>query len=342
VLNLKKKSGKYQLEDFEILAGEIFSVKTKDEFETLAFKIFLLQYHTNQIYREYVDLLQIKPFEVHEIEAIPFLPVGFFKDQQIISGKFNYQTVFLSSATTGSIQSKHYVVDPDLYMISFTKTFRLFYGNPADYCILALLPGYMERKGSSLIFMVNELMKQSGHSENGFFLYNFEELFQRILELKKAKQKYILIGVSYALLDFAMKFPINLSDGIIIETGGMKGKRKELVKQELHEILKSSFEVKEVNAEYGMTELLSQAYSKGGGIYTAPPWMKVLIRDVYDPFLYIEKGHSGGINIIDLANLYSCSFIETSDLGKINQKGEFEILGRFDNSDIRGCNLLVS
>jgi phenylacetate-coenzyme A ligase PaaK-like adenylate-forming protein len=270
------------------------------------------------------------------------MPVEFFKKNMILSGNRPYETIFYSSGTSGSTSGKHYVSDIELYIKCFTESFSHFYGQPSDYSILALLPGYLERKGSSLVFMVNELMKLSGNQHNGFYLRDFKQLHQKIDNLNQQGQKFLLIGVSYALLDFAREFPIDAGNGIIMETGGMKGTRKELVKEEIHSILKNAFNVDAIHSEYGMTELLSQAYSRGEGIFTPPPWMKILIRDVYDPFHYLPDGVSGGINIIDLANLYSCAFIETQDLGKTYQNGQFEILGRFDNSDIRGCNLMVS
>lgn len=321
---------------------EIFTNKTFPEFEDSAICVFRFQYSSNLVYRQYVDLLGIKPDEIHSIRQIPFMPVEFFKEKIILSGNRTYETVFYSSGTSGLVSGKHYVADIELYKKSFKSSFLHFYGQPSDYSILALLPGYLEREGSSLVFMVNELMKLSGHPYNGFFLRDFEQLAKRIESLNNQEQKFILIGVTYGLLDFAHEFPIDGGKGIIMETGGMKGTRKELVKEEIHHILKKSFGVDTIHSEYGMTELLSQAYSKGKGIFTPPPWMKILIRDVHDPFQFLPDGVSGGINIIDLANIYSCAFIETQDLGKTYPNGQFEILGRFDNSDIRGCNLMVS
>jgi phenylacetate-coenzyme A ligase PaaK-like adenylate-forming protein len=324
------------------LKSTIFSISDKQEFDSLACRIFKFQYNTNKVYKGYVDLLNKNPHHITKINDIPFIPISFYKNNMIISGELNHQLVFNSSGTTGANPSKHFVVDVALYKKSFINAFTLFYGNPLDYCFLALLPGYIERQGSSLIYMVNELMKISGHPDNGFFLNEFDLLKEIIKRLKQNSQKYILIGVTYVLLDFAEVCSIDLSDGIVMETGGMKGTRKEMVKTEVHQILKERFNVEQIHSEYGMTELLTQAYSKGDGLYTCPPWMKVMIRDVYDPFGYVAEGNSGGINIIDLANIYSCSFIETKDLGRKNKSGEFEILGRFDDSDIRGCNLLIT
>jgi phenylacetate-coenzyme A ligase PaaK-like adenylate-forming protein len=337
----KNKFGIFKKE-FDYIGSKIFSISSEDEFEELACRIFRLQYKTIEVYRNYVDLLKIDHLVPKKIVDIPFLPISFFKDNQVITKGQHPKITFYSSGTTGMIPGKHYVADIELYKKSFTQAFELFYGNPSDYCILALLPGYLERKGSSLIYMVNELMKLSNHHANGFFLNEFDQLQKAITIVKKNGQKFILIGVTYALLDFANEYQIDLSGGIVMETGGMKGTRKEMIKAEVHDILKARFNLDTVHSEYGMTELLSQAYSRGDGLYNCPPWMKLVIRDVYDPFNYLPNGFSGGINIIDLANIHSCSFIETKDLGRKNENGQFEILGRFDDSDIRGCNLLVS
>lgn len=324
------------------LINNIFKINSQLEFENLSLEVFQFQYKNNNIYKDYVDFLGVDSKKIKKIYDIPFLPISFFKNLKITSTHAQEEIVFYSSGTTGSTQSKHFVLSKNLYHQSFTNTFEKFYGPPSDYCFLALLPGYLEREGSSLIYMVNDLMKQSKSHDSGFYLNNYEQLANKINSLKVSKQKFILIGVTYALLDFANLYPIDLRGGIVMETGGMKGKRKELLKEEVHEILKEKFNLKQIHSEYGMTELLTQAYSQGNAKFTTPNWMKVLIRDTYDPFSYLPKGKSGGINIIDLANLYSCSFIETKDLGRLNQNGQFEIIGRFDNSDIRGCNLLVS
>jgi len=321
--------------------SNLFSISSQEKFESLAIRIFKLQYDNNITYREYVDLLKIKPKDIKKLEDIPFMPISFFKNKKIISKDLKHQVIFYSSGTTGSVHSKHYVADRNIYKNSFMKSFEYFYGNVQDYCFLALLPGYLERKGSSLVYMVNEMIKVSGLPDNGFYLNEFELLKKKIQELKLKRQKYILIGVTYALLDFSAACSMELSDGIVMETGGMKGTRKEMIKTEVHQILKDRFKINQVHSEYGMTELLSQAYSNGDGLYTCPPWMKIKIRDIYDPFSYANDGISGGINVIDLANIYSCSFIETQDLGKIHMNGQFEISGRFDQSEIRGCNLLV-
>lgn len=282
---------------------------------------------------------------MQELQQIPFIPIEFFKSQQLITGNDPVQEMFTSSGTTGMVQSRHYVTDVSLYEESYRQAFEIFYGNIQDYCILALLPSYLERDGSSLIYMANDLIQQSTHPESGFYLHNYEELLVKLQQLENKKQKTILLGVTYSLLDIAELFVKGnykkLQHVTIMETGGMKGKRKEMIREELHHILCSSFGVPFIHSEYGMTELLSQAYSKGEGKFSCPPWMRILIRDANDPFTFVSSGKTGGINIIDLANMNSCAFIASQDLGKIHTDGTFEILGRFDASDIRGCNLLV-
>ena len=320
----------------------IFNIKSQTEFETLCFQAFDFQYSNNPVYRKYVDLCNIDTQNIKTLQDIPFLPIEFFKNHRIISSNKKEQIVFLSSGTTGSIQSKHYVVDLDIYRQSFLKGFELFYGNIRDFVVLALLPSYLERKGSSLIFMVEELIRQTQSKHSGFYLYNHDELLEKLDFLQSLNKKILLIGVSYALLDLPPLKRKAFKNILIMETGGMKGRRKEMTKKELHTALCEKFGLNEIHSEYGMTELLSQAYSKGGGIFKSPPWMKILIRDTYDPFTYLPIGRSGGINVIDLANIYSCPFIETKDIGKLQSDNSFEVLGRFDNSDIRGCNLLVN
>ncbi len=319
----------------------IFNINSEKAFEKTAIEVFNYQYNNNLVYQQFCNYLKIKPESITKIEEIPFLPVEFFKTHAIKTTEFTAQAVFLSSGTTGANQSKHLVKDLNIYETSFNQCFEQFYGNIEDYCVLALLPSYMEREGSSLIYMVDVLIKKSKHPESGFFLKNEQILIEKLQFLTKNKQKTILFGVSFALLDLAENYQIDLSDIIIMETGGMKGRREELTREELHSIYKQSFNVDFVHSEYGMTELLSQAYSKGNGVFNCPAWMKILIRDINDPFNIIENNKTGGINVIDLANIDSCSFIATQDLGKIGANG-FEVLGRFDNSDLRGCNLLVS
>ena len=275
------------------------------------------------------------------LEEIPFLPISFFKTHSIVTGNKESQQIFASSGTTGMDCSQHSVVDIALYKESFTRGFTYFFGAVKDYTILALLPSYLEQKNSSLVYMITDLIKQSGKAESGFYLNNYEELAKKLVKLDQKGEKILLIGVTYALLDLITLRKFQLKNTIIMETGGMKGRRKEMIKHELHTHLSEGFGVSKIYSEYGMTELLSQAYSLGGELFQTPPWMKVLIREVEDPFTLLPRGKSGGINVIDLANINSCSFIATQDLGKVHSNGQFEVLGRFDHSDIRGCNLML-
>jgi len=313
----------------------------KDNFEENALVLF--QYQAKEVftYKTYLQQLKSDLKSITSIEKIPFLPIEFYKSQKIIVENKIPEIVFASSATTGSVQSRHYVADLSLYRESFLQAFQLFYGDITDYCVLALLPSYLERDGSSLVFMVNELIQKSNNKNSGFYLHNKEELAQKIIFLEQQNQKILLIGVTYALLELAEIQAFSLKNTTIMETGGMKGKRQEMVREELHQFLCERFGVNKIHSEYGMTEMLSQAYSKGNGIFDCPPWMRVLIRDVNDPFSFLTNEKTGGINVIDLANVNSCAFIATQDLGKIHSDNSFEVLGRFDNSDIRGCNLLV-
>ncbi len=323
-----------------MLEKEIFNITTSEDFERLALEIFRFQYENVSVYRTFCNLLNTKVSEVKTIENIPFLPIHFFKKNKIIKDNLSEQIVFTSSGTTGSITSKHYVSDLKLYEKSFLKAFEKQYGNPSDFTILALLPSYLERDGSSLIYMVESLIEKSENPNSGFYLYEMDTLIEKLNFLEEKGQKTILIGVSYALLDLIEKKRFQLKNTIVMETGGMKGRRKEMIKEELHQILKDGFGVKKIHSEYGMTELLSQAYSIGDGLFSCPPWMKILTRDTEDALSYtFEK--TGGINVIDLANIYSCSFLATQDLGKTFADGTFKVLGRFDSSDIRGCNLMV-
>jgi hypothetical protein len=269
------------------------------------------------------------------------MPIQFFKEFQVKTTDFEPEKVFLSSGTTGSIQSKHLVKDLNWYDWSFREAFDYFYGPIEDYVVLALLPSYLERDGSSLIYMADDFIKRSKHKESGFYLNNRKELVENLNELEKSGKKTLLLGVSFALLDLVEEHPFSLKHTIVMETGGMKGRRKEMIRKELHQVLASGFGVEHIHSEYGMTELLSQAYSKGKGIFQCPPWMKIKIRDTEDALTLLPTGKSGGINIIDLANRYSCSFLATQDLGRCIDEINFEVLGRFDNSDIRGCNLLI-
>lgn len=319
----------------------IFSISSPQEFEKISLEVFKYQYHANKIYRQFCQYLNILPERVEKIENIPFLPIEFFKTKKIISGKAKPVITFTSSGTTGQNTSKHHVCDISLYVKSFRNGFTYFYGPPEDLVILALLPSYLEREGSSLIYMVNDLIKKSKQPESGFYLNDLNALEEMLVSLENSGKKVLLIGVSFALLDLIATNKFHLKNTIVMETGGMKGRRREMIREELHAELKKGFGVDAIHSEYGMTELLSQAYSLGNGIFQCPPWMKILIRDPEDALTNLASGKTGGINVIDLANINSCSFIATQDLGKIPANDFVEILGRFDNSDIRGCNLLV-
>ena len=315
---------------------------TNDDFEKIALETFAYQSKRIPVYRDYIKKLGINSSKVKSIKEIPFLPISFFKTHEVFNPKKEKKIIFTSSGTTGQTNSKHFVNDINIYEQSFKIAFSNFFGNIEDYCVLALLPSYLEREGSSLIYMSEQLIDDSKNSLSGFYLHNLKELSSILMQLEEQNQKTILIGVSYALLDLIEYQQFELKNTIVIETGGMKGQRKDMIKEEFYSILKKGFGLSQIHSEYGMTELLSQAYSSDNGNYKTPAWMKVLIRDVNDPFCFLEKGKSGGINIIDLANIDSCSFIATQDLGKLNQDSSFSILGRFDNSDIRGCNLMVN
>lgn len=321
--------------------NSIFSISSEQEFEKIALELFQKHYHENTVYKKFCGLLKIKEQSVKSLVDIPFLPIEFFKTHNVKRGSFSPEITFLSSGTTGQSQSRHHVKDLSLYVESFTKTFEQFYGSIEDYVILGLLPSYLERKGSSLIYMVNHFIKTSPFSESGFYLDELNQLSTTLKQLDKSGKNTLLIGVSFALLELIEKEQFQLKNTIVMETGGMKGRRKEMIRKELHDKLSKGFGVNDIHSEYGMTELLSQAYSKGQSQFECPSHMKIMIRDTEDPFTYLDYGKTGGINVIDLANIHSCPFIATQDLGKqINSKA-FEILGRFDQSDIRGCNLLV-
>jgi len=319
----------------------VFNNTNDENFEQLALEVFRFQAKNNAVYKQFIELLHIKIDKVNCLNDIPFLPIQFFKTHKIISDNNPVQQTFYSSGTTGMELSKHLVTDLAIYKQSFRKGFNHFYGNIENYTVLALLPNYLERKGSSLVYMVADLIKKSNKKDSGFYLNNLEELSIKLTELDKKGEKTLLIGVSFALLDLIESHQFKLKNTIIMETGGMKGRRKEIVREELHHILKKGFGVEKIHSEYGMTELLSQAYSKGNGLFKTPPWMKIIIRDTEDALTIFPHNKAGGINIIDLANINSCSFIATQDLGKTFDNDTFEIIGRFDNSDIRGCNLMV-
>lgn len=310
-------------------------------FSSLALDTFRRQARDNEVYNRYLHLLGTEPDTVTDLERIPFMPVEFFRDHRVVTGPGREVRVFESSGTTGSIPGRHFLLNEEIYLESLLSGFRLFFGNPGEWCILALLPSYIERPNASLVFMMDHLIRASGHPHSGFYLDNRRELAERLVTLEKSGQKTMLVGVTFALLDQAEQFPMPLKHTLVVETGGMKGRREELTREELHAVLKSAFHLDAVCSEYGMTELLSQAWSKGNGIYRTPPWMRILIRDPYNPFRHLADGKTGGIDVIDLANQYSCSFIQTQDLGRRDGNGSFEVLGRFDNAELRGCNLMI-
>ena len=325
------------------LVQKVFAANAEN-FNSIALEIFNFQFHHNRVYNEYCRLLKIVPGDITNIAHIPFLPIHFFKTHSVVSTSFEPAAIFESSGTTQNINSKHRVKDLTLYENSFTRTFDLFYGVPGDWCIIGLLPSYLERQHSSLVVMVDKLVQLSHHPCSGFYLNEFDKLQAVLMEQEKRKQKTLLIGVTFALLDFAELFPMKLGHTIIMETGGMKGRRKEMTRQQVHENLRKAFQQENIHSEYGMTELLSQAYSSGNGIFKTAPWMKVLLREEDDPFAVYDKADksiNGAINIIDLANIYSCSFIATEDAGKLYPDGSFEVMGRLDNTDVRGCSLMA-
>ncbi len=324
-----------------LTSDSIFSITNDSGFETAALLVFNHQYRHNQIYQSFCNHLRVRPQQVRTLKDIPYLPISFFKTKKVVSTTQLPQTIFTSSGTTGTLTSKHYVSDLTLYEKSYLRAFEIFYGNIKDYCILALLPSYLEREGSSLIYMANDLIQKSGNKKSGFYLNDLDKLIFTLKGLEASNTPTILLGVSFALLDLAENHTLKLDNTIVMETGGMKGRRKEIIRTELHKLLKKGLGVSEIHSEYGMTELLSQAYSLGNGRFHCPPWMRVSTRDTEDPLTPQEFGKTGGINIIDLANYNSCSFIATQDLGKSYADGSFEILGRFDNAEIRGCNLMV-
>jgi len=346
--------------DLSQYTHKIFS-PTISDFDSLALEIFRFQYSKNPVYHDYVNVLRVNDATVQNITQIPFLPISFFKSHSVQTTSFEPEIIFESSGTTGGINSRHMIKEADLYRKSFISGFGLAYGPVKDWCIIGLLPSYLERRHSSLVYMVDELIKQTNHPQSGFYLNEYEKLYATLQQLEKTGQKTLLIGVTFALLDFAEKYSLSLKHTIVMETGGMKGRREEMIREEVHAILKKSFSLAEIHSEYGMTELLSQAYSKGKGSFCCPPWMKILVRDDEDP-LAVQSGvqrtepgagstlstqysrlpvQTGAINIIDLANIYSCSFIATDDAGRLYNDGSFEVVGRIDNSDIRGCSLMV-
>lgn len=320
----------------------IFSIRSEEKFLALALETFRFQSGNNPVYSGFLDLLGVNPEQVREISQIPFLPIEFFRTHRVISSSSDPAIVFESSGTSGQQNSRHCVVSEELYRESFTRAFTAAYGKPEERCILALLPSYLERGNASLVYMMDHLIRMSNHAQSGFYLDDLEGLSTVLEQRNNDGHPTLLMGVSFALLDLAAAFTLPLSENIIVmETGGMKGRRREMIREELHTTLKKAFSMKTIHSEYGMTELLSQAYSKGDGRFTCPPWMKVWTRDPYDPLTLMPPGRSGGINIIDLANTWSCSFIATGDTGRVFSDGSFEITGRFDQAEVRGCNLMV-
>jgi len=323
------------------MQNAVFNIQNQSDFKTCALQVFRHQFKNNAIYRSFCDLLYIHSSDVKEVEEIPFLPIQFFKSHAVLSSTQAVKETFTSSGTTGSSVSKHMVTDLSWYTKSYTKSFEYFYGPIEEYTVLGLLPNYLERDGSSLIYMVDDFIKKSNKPASGFYLNNLTELSKTLIALDKKGEKVLLIGVTFALLDLIERQQFKLQNTIIMETGGMKGRRKEIIRNELHEILCAGFGVSKIHSEYGMTELLSQGYSSGDGVFDCPPWMKILARDTEDALTMVGTNKTGGLNVIDLANYNSCSFIATQDLGKVDNNGRFEVLGRFDHSDIRGCNLMV-
>ena len=320
---------------------QILSTVNEGNFTNIALDVFRRQSVQNKLYAEFINHLGVDPFRVESLSEIPFLPISFFKTHVIRTGDWQPQVTYTSSGTTGMVTSRHDVQDEKFYLAHATNIFTRFFGPVSHYHFLALLPSYLEREGSSLIAMANHFIQQSGSPHSGFYLNNYDDLAAKISLLRHSGKKVFLLGVSFALLDLAEKYAPDLSTCIVMETGGMKGRRAELTREEMHTFLKQKFNVTEIHSEYGMTELLSQAYSFGNGVFECPDTLKIQIRDINDPLSRKENGKTGGINVIDLANFHSCAFIETQDLGRVHQNGSFEILGRIDNSDARGCNLLV-
>lgn len=322
------------------LHQRIFSVNTTT-FDELSLEIFRFQYDQNTLYRTFINTLGKRLEDIVKVDDIPFLPIEFFKTENVKTGEWNTETVFESSGTSQQVTSKHQVFNEEFYLRNSLNAFQAIYGGISDFAILALLPSYLERGNSGLISMVNHFIDKTDTADSGFFLNEFDELSAMLLSLKERGQKTILWGVTFALLDFAAEFQVNFPELIIMETGGMKGRREEMIRSDVHDVLKKAFHVKNIHSEYGMTELFSQGYSFGEGVFKPAHTMKVLVRDLNDPLDYPYHGKTGGLNIIDLANVNTCSFIETKDMGIVNKDGSFEVKGRIDNAEIRGCNLMV-
>lgn len=318
-----------------------FAITGEQDFNALALDLFHLHAERNPVYRGFLSALGRDPASVWLVEDIPFLPISAFRNQRVLLDGTEATTLFTSSGTTGAVTSAHHVPWPALYERSFRTSFTTAYGAPRGWRILALLPAYLERPGSSLVYMAEKLIAAGGDPFSGTYLYQYDQLADVLRRSEQEGKPTLLLGVTFALLDLAEKHPMPLKHTVVMETGGMKGRRPELVREELHAILKSAFSLDAIHSEYGMTELLSQAWSQGDGLYRCPPWMRVLLRDVNDPLSRVEAGRTGGIDVIDLCNSASCPFISTQDLGRMHTDGSFEVLGRFDNSDVRGCNLMV-
>jgi phenylacetate-coenzyme A ligase PaaK-like adenylate-forming protein len=319
--------------------SSIFTIDSENTFNEYAIRLFQYQSVHCTVYASFIKHLGIQPHTITHYSQIPCLPISFFKSHTVVSSSLPVETIFESSKTTGTIASKHYIPSLNIYRQSFMTMFKRIYGNPQEYIFFALLPSYLERSNSSLVYMIQHLIQESQNTASGFYLNNFDDLHNAIQTYSHSN--IFLIGVTFALLDFAEQYTCNHNNLIVMETGGMKGRKKEMIRSEVHEILQKSFGVSHIHSEYGMTELLSQAYALRNGEFTPAPWMKVLIRDMYDPRYYVPNGTHGGINIIDLANWYSCAFIETQDIGRILHTNTFSVEGRIDSSDIRGCNLMV-
>lgn len=317
------------------------TISSQNTFEDAVHYTLTYQYDNNSVFRAYCDLINRPPSAVTSIGNLPFLPISLFKSRRILTQEKEIEMVFRSSQTTAQAPAQHFISDLSLYQNSFRSAFKRQYGSPKDWVILALLPSYLERNDASLVYMVSDLIRQSRRTESGFYLDNFQALSDQIKQLEAQQQPTLLIGVSFALLDFATAFPQTLHYTTVMETGGMKGRKKEMVRSELHAVLKDNLGCRNIHSEYGMTELLSQAYAQFAGEFVPPPWMQVVIRDPSDPFSTLPNGQTGGLNIIDLANQNSCAFIATQDLGKQSETGNFDVLGRFDTAEIRGCNLMA-
>ncbi len=325
-----------------MLVDAIFSIRNSTDFERVALEVFHFQYRNNPVYHKFCKLLKISESQVSAVKEIPYMPIEFFKSFEVVTTKASPEAIFTSSGTTGSQVSSHHVASLSIYESSFRKGFDHFYGDIRQYTILALLPSYLERQGSSLVYMADTLIKDSQQKDSGFYLDDMDRLIATLRRLVTEGKKVLLLGVSFALLDLAEYNSLQLGDAVIVmETGGMKGRKKEMIRAHLHGLLQQGLGVSRIHSEYGMTELLAQAYSKGDGVFACPPWMKITIRDPKDPLSMLPNGKVGGLNCIDLTNLHSCSFIATQDLGKTHPDGGFEVLGRFDDSDLRGCNLMV-